>query len=274
MRVELENGYKPGLEEGGSESQRTLLNESLAASIFLGQVALDGLDVLRQDSLLSDAQRRRVDVIVNANKAVFLLHHFRAQNALSEKDEKRPNAGRLDDIRERQECMAAEVERIQNQTDPKVRDAEVDELINVQLEFVKSAQQSFDEMVEANLGLCREVANRFHLGEKFFDDVEAAGRMGLMIALVRFDPRLGYKFSTSAYPWIYQKAYEGLKEFSQHIKLPDGVNAKISKLRRVEASLTQQLGRPPTFMEIAEEVGMPVDPRLQWVHSILEPSSL
>jgi RNA polymerase sigma factor (sigma-70 family) len=59
------------------------------------------------------------------------------------------------------------------------------------------------ERVTANLRLVHAVARRYAKRRyNDYDDLVAAGNIGLVIAAQRYKPELGNAFSTFAYPWI------------------------------------------------------------------------
>ena len=57
-----------------------------------------------------------------------------------------------------------------------------------------------ERQIRENLGLVHTVANRFRGRGIEYDDLYQSGCVGLIKAVDRFDPTLGYAFSTYAVP--------------------------------------------------------------------------
>lgn len=114
------------------------------------------------------------------------------------------------------------------------------------------------QMIEANLRLVVKIAHDFSNYGLPLPDLISEGNIGLMKAVERFDPKKGGKLSTYASWWIKQSIKRALANQSKTIRLPVHLVDKIGKIRRVAARITEELGREPTDLELAEELGLPV----------------
>lgn len=128
-----------------------------------------------------------------------------------------------------------------------------------QLESIASAgRQAQRELVQANLRLVVSIAKLKAFQGPGLDlaDRIQEGNLGLMRAAVKFDPNLGYKFSTYATWWIRQAISRGLADRGRLIRLPVHVVENLNKIRGAWRGLTSRYGREPTLPELAEATGL------------------
>jgi RNA polymerase primary sigma factor len=118
------------------------------------------------------------------------------------------------------------------------------------------ANRAADLLVRGNLRLVIALARRFRGRGLDLPDLIQEGNLGLLKAVERFDPTRGFRFSTYAAWWIRQAITRGLADRGRAVRLPVNAHETLSKLRWVELELWQELGREPTEVELAEQLGI------------------
>jgi RNA polymerase primary sigma factor len=121
------------------------------------------------------------------------------------------------------------------------------------------ARRARQELVEANLRLVVSVAKRFAWWQLPYLDLIQEGNIGLLKAAERFDYRLGFKFSTYAYWWIWQTISRYIHDHARTIRIPVNVNEARSRLSRTARTIAHELGREPSVHDLADRMQVPVD---------------
>ncbi len=131
-----------------------------------------------------------------------------------------------------------------------------------------------DQMIMANLRLVPFIARKYLEHGLTMTDLVQEGNIGLMKAVDRFDPSLGYKFSTYAYWWVKQSIERAIADRARTIRVPVHVHEKIRKIRAVAARLNHQLGRRPTPEEIGSEASIPAAKVTEFLRAAMDPVPL
>lgn len=90
------------------------------------------------------------------------------------------------------------------------------------------------------------------------EDYLQEGILGLIRASEKFDPHLGFRFSTYAMNWISQKSIRAAADKSRMIRLPVHVVNRASPVLHYQRRYRRQFGMEPGASEIAAATTLPV----------------
>ncbi|MGC1274088.1 MAG: RNA polymerase sigma factor RpoD/SigA [Planctomycetaceae bacterium] len=114
-----------------------------------------------------------------------------------------------------------------------------------------------DRMVRANLRLVVNIARSYTGKGLPLQDLIEEGNLGLLRAVEGFDPDMNTRFSTYASYWIKQSIKRALVNSAKTIRIPAYMVELLSKWRRANAQLQDELNRTPTQEEVARLLGLP-----------------
>jgi RNA polymerase primary sigma factor len=114
-----------------------------------------------------------------------------------------------------------------------------------------------DRMVRANLRLVVNIARGYTGKGLSLQDLIEEGNLGLLRAVEGFDPSVGTRFSTYASYWIKQSIKRALINSAKTIRIPAYMVELLSKWRRANTRLSEELGRTPSPEEVARVLGLP-----------------
>src|SRR5574344_952447 len=111
--------------------------------------------------------------------------------------------------------------------------------------FAREAQNGDEnskrELVQANLKLVVTIARKaIHISHLPMIDLIQEGNLGLMVAIEKFNWRLGYKFSTYASWWIKQSMFKAISEQSHCMKVPVYIQETLSKFSKLKTEMERK----------------------------------
>lgn len=119
-------------------------------------------------------------------------------------------------------------------------------------------KQAREQFVEANQRLVWSIAMRYQGHGLELMDLVQEGNIGLIHAVDKFDPGRGNKFSTLAVWWIKQAISRAIEDTGREIRIPAHRYVDLGRMKKAEARLFAERGRPPTDDEVAEATGLSV----------------
>lgn len=116
-----------------------------------------------------------------------------------------------------------------------------------------------DTWIESALAYVPSVARRFLGCGLSFDELLAAGNLGLVQAAIRFDPGRNVKFVTYADWWIRKSILKTIQEQAGPVRLPRYRLEQLRELQEARARLQHETRRRPTVEELARATGRSTD---------------
>ena len=112
-------------------------------------------------------------------------------------------------------------------------------------------------LVQSNLKLVLTIARKaIHVSKLPMVDLIQEGNLGLMIAVEKFNPDLGYRFSTYASWWIKQAMFKAISEQSHCMKIPVYIQETLSKFSKVKAEMERAYNCQVTNKDVAQKMNL------------------
>ena len=112
-------------------------------------------------------------------------------------------------------------------------------------------------LVQSNLKLVLTIAKKaIHVSKLPMIDLIQEGNLGLMIAVEKFNPELGYRFSTYASWWIKQAMFKAISEQSYCMKIPVYIQETLSKFSKVKAEMERTYNCQVANKDVAEKMNI------------------
>tara|TARA_R110001592_G_scaffold177076_2_gene417323 strand:- start:133454 stop:134659 length:1206 start_codon:yes stop_codon:yes gene_type:complete len=130
-----------------------------------------------------------------------------------------------------------------------------------------------NRMVQANIPLVYNVANRFrHLGLAY-EDLVQEGHFGLIKAVERFEISKGFRFSTYAHIVISQSIHLALDKQGSLVRLPFKALREKASVEKIRQNLEQSFGRSPTIHELETHLPDDLEYKSTHISNAIEPSA-
>ncbi len=116
------------------------------------------------------------------------------------------------------------------------------------------------KLIRANLKLVVTIARKaIHMSALPMIDLIQEGNLGLMIAVEKFNYKLGYRFSTYAGWWIKQSMFKAISEQSHCMKIPVYIQETLSKYSKVKYQMEQSSNSQVKTEDVAKKMNISPD---------------
>jgi RNA polymerase primary sigma factor len=253
------------------EQIQARMPHNLATLNHLVQENRDDFQLLLRKSTPEDARRAiRKRFIRRRRKCLQLVEELSLRTRRVQ-----PLMQQIEGFLTRMEQIRVELDRLRD--DPLARDERADlrrELHDLMLltqesprglrqrcERFRHEYETYDqvkrELSSGNLRLVVSIAKKYRNRGLSFLDLIQEGNTGLMRAVDKYEYRRGFKFSTYATWWIRQAITRAIADQARTIRIPVHMIDVLSKLRKIQKNLQQELRREPTTEEIARRADLP-----------------
>ncbi len=121
----------------------------------------------------------------------------------------------------------------------------------------KSAKK---KLITANLKLVITIARKaIHIAKIPMIDLIQEGNLGLMVAVEKFNWKLGYKFSTYASWWIKQAMFKAISEQAHCMKIPVYIQETLSKFSKIKSQMEKEYNGSVSTYDVAKKMELSSD---------------
>ena len=120
----------------------------------------------------------------------------------------------------------------------------------------KGDEKARRKLIESNYRLVLSISKKYYRPGLSFEDIVQESSIGLMKAVDKFDPELGYKFSTYACWWIKQAALQFINNDASILKVPTQSRMLNSRVKNIINDYKNKFGYIPSEDELSEILGV------------------
>jgi RNA polymerase sigma-B factor len=132
------------------------------------------------------------------------------------------------------------------------------------LEFRRTGDRGIrNELIAHYRWVALRCAREFAGRNENMDDLVQVAQLGVLKAVMRFDPERGYTFSTFAIPTVRGELRRHFRDATWAVHVPRAAKDRSIQLRQATQAVSQRLGRTPTVPDLAREMCVSEDEVLQ-----------
>ena len=138
-----------------------------------------------------------------------------------------------------------------------VRNLDAKEEKELSIKAQKGDLEAKNILIQSNLKLVLTIARKaIHVSKLPIVDLIQEGNLGLMIAVEKFNPELGYRFSTYATWWIKQAMFKAISEQSYCMKIPVYVQETLSKFSKIKSEMEKKNNCKVSTQDVAKKMNI------------------
>jgi RNA polymerase sporulation-specific sigma factor len=145
------------------------------------------------------------------------------------------------------------------------------------LRLIRAAQRGDEKaketMIVRNTALVKSIVKKFLNRGVEFDDLMQIGSLGLVKAVLGYDPSFDVRFSTYAVPMIAGEIKRFLRD-DGIIKVSRSLREKSFEIFSAKARMKEELQREPTVEELAERLSMTAEDIVFAMEAVRSPVSI
>lgn len=150
-----------------------------------------------------------------------------------------------------------------------------EEEIELAKRVAEGSKEARNKMITANLRLVIMAAKHYTTRTSIaFEDLVQEGNSGLMYAVEKFNPELGYRFSTYAMYWIKQAISRAILNTAKTIRIPIHMLELKTKYNKAQSDFFEKNNRDATIAEMAKILGISAKKVKEVAELIQDPISL
>lgn len=116
---------------------------------------------------------------------------------------------------------------------------------------------SRNKLIENNMKLIEKIANKsIQTTTLTKSDLIQEGIFGLISALEKFNPSLGFKFSTYAAWWIKQAMFKAISEQSYAYNIPVYIQETLSRYKKTKQEMEQKAQKEVSKKDVAKKLSL------------------
>jgi len=114
---------------------------------------------------------------------------------------------------------------------------------------------AINKLVTSNLRFVIKIAKEYQGNGLLLSDLISEGNIGLIKAVHKFEPEMGYRFISYAVWWIRQSILFSINENAKVVKIPMSLTAKLSSVKNDILKFEMEYESHPVIGDIINEAG-------------------